>query len=138
MGIRLSANDLDMPKPAIMKNLLGVFILLFFVNGCTKEYQSPEQQLVEVIQSKLANVPEKATFFVLKNDKLCNQLDCEKQKFAIDGATVNIMTREDMFMRGQRVFFEVVSWKQSPEIAVHGGKGQPIVVDPVTGKCRGN
>lgn len=121
-----------------MKNLLGLFVLLFILIGCNKEYQSPEEQLVDVIQGKLAGVAEKATFFVLKNDKLCNQLDCEKQKFSIDGATVRIMTREDIFMHGQRVFFEVVAWEQSPQVAVHGGKGQPIVVDPVTGKCRGN
>ncbi len=119
-----------------MKNLFFAIIIITAF-GCTKETFSPTEQVVEAIHSQLEIVPESPRFYILKNDNLCDQVDCELERFIARGSEVVIYSREDLFMRGIDFFFEVVQWEESPKIFIHNNTRKPITAGLITQKCKG-
>ncbi len=120
-----------------MKNLVLLFALAIIL-GCQKDYQSPEQQLVQAIEEKANNGDRPLSVMVLKSDQLCTKIDCTVDVIEEGKTTLTIYSREDIFMRAPNVYFKLAQWTDAPSVVAIGKRGELLTDEQVEHKCRGN
>ena len=124
-----------------MKNIIYLFVLILvtsFAISCEKENQSPEEQLVSAVEQK-ANVGDNTlNVMMLKTNDLCQKVDCSTGIVKSGKTTINIYTREDLFMRAAKFYFRLAQWTDAPEVIAIGERGKILTDQQVEHKCRGN
>ena len=121
-----------------MKAFIPFLLCVFIIVSCEKETLSPQEQLVEAIQSKFSKTVKTADVFILQNDIICQNLDCGQVKISTADLTLRIHSREGLFMRGVDKYFEVVEWKELPNVQLRGNWVQDSPFEHTGEKCRGN
>ena len=121
-----------------MKKFLLLFLLGSFFSACQKEYQSPEEQLVNAIENKANIGQEPLDVMFLKSEKLCDKIDCGQDVIQEGNTTITLYSREDIFMRAPSIYFRLAKWDEAPRVIALDKRGELLTDEQVQHKCRGN
>ena len=121
-----------------MKYILSITLITLFFVSCQKDYQSPEEQLVQAIEKKANAGDRSLDVMVLKSDKLCSKIDCTENIIEVGTTTLTIYSREDIFMRAPSIYFRLAQWEEAPQVEAIGKRGELLTDEQVQHKCRGN
>ena len=98
-----------------MKNIIYTFLAISLFFSCQKEEFTPVNQLADAIDLLEAkSTTPKTKIYILNNDALCNNINCDKTKFTVGQKEYQIYSRESLFMRGINSYYQVMVWEQQP------------------------
>ena len=122
-----------------MKNFIYTFLAISLFFSCQKEEFSPVTQLADAIDLLETNrVSAKSKIYILKNDVLCDNINCDKTKFAVGKKEYLIYTRESIFMYAINSYYKVEAWKQKPIVDMVEAEIFREHENNEAEKCRGN